>query len=59
MEHMTREEKLNAISKFVIYSSSIGFFFTGNLKLLFTGIISLVMLIATYYILTRKVVRKF
>ena len=54
MEHMTREEKLNAISKFVIYSSSIGFFFTGNLKLLFTGIISLVMLIATYYILNKK-----
>lgn len=54
MVHMTREEKLNAISKFVIYSTSIGFFFTGNVKLLFTGIITLVMLIATYYILNKK-----
>jgi hypothetical protein len=54
MADMTREEKLNAISKFVIYSTGIGFFLSGNVKLLFTGIITLVILIATYYILNKK-----
>tara|TARA_B100001769_G_scaffold275299_2_gene276969 strand:+ start:5301 stop:5981 length:681 start_codon:yes stop_codon:yes gene_type:complete len=53
-ESMTREEKLNAISKFVIFTTIIGFFLFRNLKLLFTGIITLVIIIILYYILNKK-----
>lgn len=53
-ESMTREEKLNAISKFVIFTTIIGFFLFRNLKLLFTGIITLVIIIILYYFLNKK-----
>ena len=53
-ESMTREQKLNAISKFVIFTTIIGFFLFRNLKLLFTGIITLVIIIILYYFLNKK-----
>ena len=54
IESMSREEKLNAISKFVIYATILGVFLLRSLKLLFTGLITLVILIATYYILNNR-----
>lgn len=54
LESMTREEKLNAISKFVIYATILGVFLFRNFKLFLTGIITLVVLVATYLILNNK-----
>lgn len=54
VESMTREEKLNAISKFVIYTTIFGVFLFRSVKLLLTGIITLVILVATYFILNNK-----
>ncbi len=54
LESMTREEKLNAISKFVIYATILGVFLFKNLKLFLTGIITLAVLVATYFILNNK-----
>jgi hypothetical protein len=54
LESMTREEKLNAISKFVIYATILGVFLFRNLKFFLTGIITLVVLVATYLILNNK-----
>ena len=54
LESMSREEKLNAISKFVIYATIIGVFLFKNIKLFFTGIITLVILVVTYFILNNK-----
>ena len=54
LESMTREEKLNAISKFVIYATILGVFLFRNLKFFLTGIITLVVLVATYFILNNK-----
>lgn len=54
LESMSREEKLNAISKFVIYATILGVFLFKNMKLFFTGIITLVILVITYFILNNK-----
>ena len=54
LESMSREEKLNAISKFVIYATILGVFLFRNFKLFLTGIITLVVLVATYFILNNK-----
>lgn len=54
LESMSREEKLNAISKFVIYLTLIGIFLFRSIKLLFTGIITLVILIFSYFILNNR-----
>ena len=54
LESMSREEKLNAISKFVIYTTILGVFLFRSVKLLLTGIITLVILVATYFILNNK-----
>ena len=54
LESMTREEKLNAISKFVIYATILGVFLFRNFKLFLTGIITLVVLVGTYFILNNK-----
>ena len=53
-ETMSREEKLNAISKFVIYTTIIGVFLFRSIKLLFTGIITLVVLVFLHFILNNK-----
>ena len=54
LESMNREEKLNAITRFVLYLTILGVFLFRNLKLFFTGIITLVVLIATYFILNNR-----
>ena len=54
LESMNREEKLNAISRFVLYATILGVFLFRNLKLFLTGIITLVILIATYLILNNR-----
>ena len=54
LESMSREEKLNAISKFVIYATFIGVFLFRSIKLLFTGLITLVILIFLHFILNNK-----
>lgn len=54
LESMSREEKLNAISKFVIYTTVFGVFLFRSVKLLLTGIITLVILVITYLILNNK-----
>ena len=54
LESMSREEKLNAISKFVIYTTILGVFLFRSVKLLLTGIITLVILVTTYFILNNK-----
>ena len=54
LESMTREEKLNAISRFVLYATILGVFLFRNLKLFLTGIITLVVLVGTYFILNNR-----
>ena len=54
LEHMTREEKLNAISRFVIYATLIGIFLFKSIKLLITGVITLVILIILYRFLNKN-----
>ena len=54
LESMSREEKLNAISRFVLFATILGVFLFRNLKLFLTGIITLVVLVATYFILNNK-----
>ena len=43
LESMTREEKLNAISKFVIYATILGVFLFRNLKLFLKLIIQILV----------------
>jgi hypothetical protein len=54
MENMTREEKINAITRLVILLTLIGFLFLNNIKILITGIIALLILLFTYYILNKN-----
>jgi hypothetical protein len=52
-EKMTREQKLNAITRLVILLTLAGFFLSNNYKILVTGIVSIVFLIITYKILNK------
>ena len=54
LESMNREDKLNAISRFVLYLTILGVFLFRNLKIFFTGVITLVVLVATYFILNNR-----
>lgn len=54
LESMNREEKLNAISRFVLYATILGVFLFRNFKLFLTGVITLVILVFTYFILNNK-----
>ena len=54
LESMTREEKLNAISRFVIYTTVVSIFLFRSVKILLTGIITLVILVITYCILNNR-----
>jgi len=54
MENMTREQKINAITRLVILLTLIGFLFLNNIKILITGIIALLILLFTYYILNKN-----
>ena len=53
-ETMTREEKVNAISRFVIYTTLISLFLFKSVKIAVTGIITLVILVITYYALNKR-----
>ena len=54
LETMTREEKLNAISRFVIYTTVVSIFLFRSVKIILTGIITLVILVITYCILNNR-----
>ena len=54
LESMTREEKINAITRLVILLTLIGFLFLNNIKILITGIIAILILLFTYYILNKN-----
>ena len=54
LESMTREEKLNAISRFVIYTTLVSIFLFRSIKIVLTGIITLVILVITYCILNNR-----
>jgi hypothetical protein len=47
-QHMSFEEKLNAISRIVILLSILGFIFTGSLKMIIIGIITLAIIYSIY-----------
>tara|TARA_B100000902_G_C27297791_1_gene911022 strand:- start:675 stop:1433 length:759 start_codon:yes stop_codon:yes gene_type:complete len=53
-ENMDREEKINTISRLVIYMTFFGMLIFNNIKLLITGIITLGILIVVYYVLKKK-----
>ena len=53
-ENMNREEKVNAISRFVIYATLLGLFMFQNIKIGVTGIVTLMLLIITYYALNNN-----
>ena len=53
-ESMEREEKINAISRLVIYMTLFGMLIFNNVKLLITGIITLGILIVVYYVLKKQ-----
>ena len=50
LENMTREQKINAITRLIILLTLIGFLFLNDIKILITGIIAILILIFTYYI---------
>ena len=54
LESMTREQKINAITRLVIVLTLIGFLFLNNIKILVTGIIAILILLFTYYILNKN-----
>ena len=54
LESMTREQKINAITRLVIILTLIGFLFLNNIKILVTGIIAILILLFTYYILNKN-----
>ena len=54
MENMTREQKINAITRLVILLTLVGFLFLNNIKILITGIIAILILLFTYYILNKN-----
>jgi len=54
MENMTRTQKINAITRLVIILTVIGFLFLRDIKILITGIIAIIILLFTYYILNKN-----
>ena len=48
-ETMSRNEKLNTLSRLVIYITIIGFVFTYSLKILISGVVTLGVFVALYY----------
>ena len=55
---MTREQKLNAITRLVILLTLAGFLISNNYKILVTGFVSIVFLIITYKILNKNLNQK-
>ena len=54
LESMSREEKINSMSRLVLFITLFGIFIFRDVKILLTGIITLVILILTYYYLNRN-----
>jgi len=54
LENMTREQKINAITRLIILLTLIGFLFLNDIKILITGIIAILILLFTYYILNKN-----
>ena len=54
IESMTREQKINAITRLVILLTLIGFLFLNDIKILITGITAIIILVFTYYILNKN-----
>ena len=57
-DKMTREQKLNAITRLVLLLTLAGFLLSKNYKILVTGFVSIVFLIITYKILNNNVNQK-
>lgn len=53
-ENMSREEKINAISRLIIFITLFGLVIFRDLKLLLTSILTLAVLLLTYFFLNRK-----
>ena len=53
-QNMSREEKINAITRLIIYLTFFGFFITKNQKVIVSGVVTLIILVITYYILNKK-----
>ena len=53
-QNMSREEKINAISRLIIYLTIFGYIITQNQKVLISGIVTLIILVLTYLILNKK-----
>ena len=59
MEHMSREEKFNAITRLVVLMTVLGVFLFKSIKILITGIVTIIILIITYLILNKKTQENF
>ena len=53
-ENMSREEKINSITRLIIYLTFFGYIITQNLNVLISGIVTLIILVITYFILNKK-----
>ena len=53
-ENMTREQKINAITRLVLLLTLFGFMFLNNTKILISGLIAIIILVFTYYILNKN-----
>ena len=54
LEKMNREEKINAISRFIIYLTILGLFFTKDIKILLTSTICLFVIYILYFYLNKN-----
>lgn len=53
-ENMTREQKINAITRLVLLLTLFGFMFLNNTKILISGLIAIIILVFIYYILNKN-----
>lgn len=53
-QNMSREEKINSITRLIIYLTFFGYLITQNLNILMSGIVTLIILVITYFILNKK-----
>ena len=53
-QNMSREEKINSITRLIIYLTFFGYIITQNLNVLISGIVTIFILVITYFILNKK-----
>jgi hypothetical protein len=58
LKNMTLEEKFNAITKFVIVLTILGFIFSRNFQLIFIGILTIAIVTAIYYRKKKKYIEE-